>query len=208
MLTYKLKKFVPEEQEVSPELAEEIVAKTEGNKDWDTGMANWAIRKIGKENARFDRLIASGEEEIAELQAEIDLIHQKIENYHARKESQTSWLKYNLRMFMLNHPDTRFLKSKTELELVRGFIRIKKSQPKVLRPKELAEDLKAWVKKKREKFFKSETVVKESVDWVNLKKEVEIRPETGDVYDPETKEVIPGLVVEIPREELSIEVKL
>ena len=210
-MQYQIKKFVPDEHEgMDEELKQEIQTRTEGDKDWDDGLANWGLRKIGLIHDHYNRLISTSQDEIDELKKEIAAFEDNIADCQAKKERDAEWFKWNLRLFLLNHPDTKDLETKTELIVARGILRINKPAPKITRPKAEASKLNAYVKKHRKDFYRieTETKTKEIVDWAGLKKEVQIRADTADVYDPETKEVIPGIVVEVRPQTFSVEVKI
>lgn len=146
--------------------------------------AEWALKKLSKEKAEFQRLKDVCQEAIEQYKA-------MIEQYEQEEEKKTAYLRMQLEQFFQSVPH-RKTKTQESYRLPSGTLYLKRKPPEFVRDDEKL--LKYLKVVNEDKYIK----VKETVDWAEYKKTLKI---SGEAMIDSDGVIVEGIkVVERPPE--------
>ena len=113
---------------------------------------------------------------------------EKLSGYTETEQKDTDFLIHSLIRYILEHPNSEHLKTKSKLELYAGKIALKKKDPTF---NKTDKELKPWLKKHHPEFVPTETKTVEKLDWAGFKEM--LKPKADDngwrVFDKDDNEV-------------------
>lgn len=152
--------------------------------------ANGMLRVVIETKANIARLCASA---VEEKEAFLEAHEEKLASYDAEEKNKTESLIRMLQKYILEHPHSRHLKTKSSLSLYAGTMEIKKPKGKFERDKDF---LESWMQAYRDDLVTTETKEVMKFDWEGLKKELEVTPIPGgyEIKDPISGRSVEGVV--------------
>lgn len=147
--------------------------------------ANGMLRKLIQIKSNVQRLRESAEEEKTRFLEEHE---KKLSGYAETEQKDTEYLIGQLTKYILEHPNSEHLKTKSKLELYAGKIALKRKDPTL---NKLDRELKPWLKRNHPEFVLTETKDVEKLNWAGFKETLQPKCVDGQwkVFDSEDNEV-------------------